>query len=175
MSDFAYNKRRFYLIPLFFIIHNIEEIIMIKRNNIYYELTGIDFTAFSTAVLLLSAIVVFTFRYSEIFKNGHYFYYVAIGLLSAMFFNLLFSHIGTSIYYKVIAPGLFSSIFLFLPLTIYIFFKDLKSVINRKEIILSLIIGPLILVSLTALLFLGSNEFFNEIIYTDNFDMTLLN
>jgi hypothetical protein len=175
MSEFAFNRKRFYLIPLFFIIHNMEEILLFKRTNVYYELTGIDFTAFSVAVLLISAIVVFAFRFSEIYKNGHYFYYIAIGLLTGMVLNALTAHLIGSIYFKTLMPGLISSLVLILPLACYIFIKDLKSVIKRKNIILSMIIIPIVMLALTAGLLYSSNYIFNDIIYPDNYKVNSIN
>lgn len=170
MSELTYNKRRFYLIPLFFIIHNIEEIFLTKRWNLYYEITGIDYTAFSMAVLLISIIVVFAFRFSEKYKNGYYFYNLAVGLLTAMMINTFVPHIAASIYYKGIAPGLISSVVLILPLGFYIFAKDVKPVIKRKEVILSMIIVPIVLLIVTGLLLWGCHALFNNVIYPDHYN-----
>ena len=83
MEKLAYSKKALGLIPLFFLIHNIEEIIMAKNYTPLFELTDFTYTPFALGVVMLSAVIILLFRLSEYYKFGKYFLQISITLSSS--------------------------------------------------------------------------------------------
>ncbi len=156
MEKLAYSKKALGLIPLFFLIHNIEEIIMAKNFTPLFELTDFTYTPFALGVVMLSAVIILLFRLSEYYKFGKYFLHFNVGILIGIVLNVFISHIGGAIYLKQYTPGLATGIFLIFPLAWYIFKSDIKPNLHSASLRKSMLFIPLaFLVLVFAMLYLG--------------------
>lgn len=135
------------LIPFIFIIHNVEEVLffsLLKKQLsglITYSITYHQFL-FATLLLSITGIVA---TFISIKKNK---LVVLNGFISIMFFNTITTHLFLFIYYKTYTPGIISSCFLILPVSIYLI-KKFNYELNKKEFWSSLILGPFIGLILT--------------------------
>lgn len=156
MEKLAYSKKALGLIPLAFLIHNIEEIIMAKSFTPLFEETAFTYTPFAMGIVLLSAIVILLFRASESFKLGRYFLHFNAGILVGMLLNTIISHIGGAIYLKQYTPGLATGILLYFPLAWYIYKSDIKPNLHSASLKKALVIVPIaFLVLAVAMLYLS--------------------
>jgi len=156
MERLAYSKKALGWIPLAFLLHNIEEIIMAKSFTPLIEHTDFTYTPFALGIVLLSAIVIILFRASESFKLGKYYLHFNAGLLVGMCLTTLISHIGGAIYLKQYTPGLVSGIILYFPLAYYIFKSDIKPNLHSTSLKKALVFVPICFIALTiAMLYLS--------------------
>jgi hypothetical protein len=157
MSNISFNKKLLNLLPMAFILHNIEELFTMKNFAPYFEKSSLEYTPFAIAIVVLSALVIGSMRLSESLKNGKYFFHVHAALCATLFLNAFIPHIVGAIYFKAMTPGLFTAVLLNLPLSIYCFIKEIKPNLKQQKVAFSLIMGPLSIAGITLLLLLASN------------------
>lgn len=162
MKYLAFSKKKFYFIPFLFIINTIEVVLSVKNLLSAFDIEFINYRSIAAFSLILSTIAVLLLRFSETYKNGFHFYNVSIGLLSALFFNGLIVYPLLYSYFNIIPPGIYTWAVLIVPFTIYLFFKELKLVIKRKQIILSIILGPIFYYILSIGIFIFIKTLFNN-------------
>lgn len=156
MEKLAYSKKALGLIPLAFLLHNIEEIVMAKSFTPLFEHTDFTYTPFALGVVLISGIIIALFRASESFKMGKYFIHFNAGILVGMVLNVIVSHIGGAIYLKQYTPGLVTGILLYFPLAWYIYKNDIKPNLHSASLKKALIMVPIGFLALTvAMLYLA--------------------
>lgn len=135
----------FLLVPILFIVHNFEETLTMAEWSqkvpefIHPAVTSVQF---SVAVIVLSVIGIMVTVLAKYMFAGKYFVNIMCGFSAILFMNAFFPHIIASIYFKMYAPGVLTSIFLYLPFCSYMFYKVLRNnIIEKKNFILSFIIG----------------------------------
>ena len=140
-----FNLNLFLLVPLFFIIHNFEKALTMAEWSqkvpefIHPVVTSVQF---SIAVTILSVIGIIMTVLAKYMFNGKYFLNIMCGFSAIIFMNAFFPHIIAAIYFKMYAPGVWTSIFLYLPFCSFVFYKVLKeNIIKKKNFILSFVIG----------------------------------
>lgn len=143
----GFNLDLFLLVPLLFIIHNCEEALTMTEWSqkvpefIHPVVTSVQF---SIAVGILSVIGIMVTVIAKHLFDGKYFVNIMCGFSALLFMNAFFPHIIAAIYFKMYAPGVLTSIFLYLPFCSYVFYKVLRNKnIGKKNFILSFIIGTL--------------------------------
>ncbi|MDS0524331.1 HXXEE domain-containing protein [Clostridium sp. SHJSY1] len=153
-----------WLLPILFILHDFEEIIMIKawrkRYKNYLDTCKMrkkpyqDFQStaeFSIGVEIIFVIFLIITVFTVIFNN----YYVWYGFLFTFTAHFIVAHFNLCYRFKHYVPGVVTSI-LFLPLTIYLLFKaTILLKFNLYQIIVSCIftgiIGYLIVIFLKSI------------------------
>lgn len=125
-----------WLFPIVFIFHDFEEIIMMEKwlkqntNTIYETLPRrmadrvVKQFSMSTAQFAVAVVVIFLFISSSTYMANQYMnqgplaniYFFTVMLL--IFFIHVFTHIGQTIIFRSITPGVITSIFIVLPYTI---------------------------------------------------------
>lgn len=125
-----------WLFPIVFIFHDFEEIIMMEKwmkqnaNTIYEKLPKsmanrvIKQFSMSTAQFAVAVVVIFIFVSGSTYMANQYvnqgplanIYCFTVMLL--VFFIHVFTHIGQTIFFRSITPGVVTSVFLVLPYTI---------------------------------------------------------
>lgn len=159
-----------WLFPIIFILHDFEEIIMLEnwilseREEVYKRLPTkianrvMKQMTMTTAQMSVAVLIIFlfvssaTFMASQYINNGPmaniYFFTVMI----VIFFIHVFTHVGQSIFFRSITPGVVTSIILVFPYSL-VTLKSLLSnqIIDWNTIILSLpfvlLILPVVLIA----------------------------
>ncbi|WP_107951635.1 HXXEE domain-containing protein [Lysinibacillus parviboronicapiens] len=151
-----------WLFPIFFIIHDFEEIIMVEkwltknRNKLYERLPAkiadriVKQFSMSTAQFAVAVLFIFLFvSLSTIMANQYLINGIAINIyfftaITLVFFIHAFSHIGQSILFRSITPGAITSVIIILPYS-FVLYKSLfiQEIITWKIILLSLPFGIL--------------------------------
>lgn len=141
-----------------FMIHDLEEIIWIepwfKKNytkvshtipgtfqSLLKSMASITSSQFAVAVgiefILFIPITFFAAEYHQ--------FLIFIGVNSILFLHV-FTHVGQSLYIKMVTPGVITSIFIVLPYSAYLFYRLLnEGLIDWNLILLSIPIGLLII------------------------------
>lgn len=140
-----FNLNLFLLVPLFFIIHNFEEALTMAEWSqkipefIHPVVTGVQFIV---AVTILSVIGIIVTVLAKYMFDGKYFVNIMCGFSAILFMNAFFPHIIAAIYFKMYAPGVLTSMFLYLPFCSFVFYNVLRNnIIGKKNFILSFVIG----------------------------------
>ena len=151
-----------WLFPIAFVLHDLEEIIMVERwmdknrHVIYDKLPKkiadkvIKQFSMSTAQFSVAVFVIFIFVSSSTYMASQYIndgplgniYFFTIMLL--IFFIHVFTHIGQSIILRSITPGVITSIVIIFPYSIIMFnslFKNQMITWNTIDVSLPFIIG----------------------------------
>ncbi|WP_167396002.1 HXXEE domain-containing protein [Lysinibacillus parviboronicapiens] len=151
-----------WLFPIFFIIHDFEEIIMVEkwltknRNKLYERLPAkiadriVKQFSMSTAQFAVAVLFIFLFvSLSTIMANQYLINGIAINIyfftaITLVFFIHAFSHIGQSILFRSITPGAITSVIIILPYS-FVLYKSLfiQEIITWKIILISLPFGIL--------------------------------
>ncbi len=139
------NLNLFYLVPFFFIIHNVEEAFTMAEwsrkvpGMIHPQVTSVQF---SIAVIFLSLLGITATVLARYLFGGKYFVHIMCGFTALLIMNAFFPHILAAIYFKSYVPGLLTSIFLYVPFCFYAFYRVLsRKMIEQKNFILSFMIG----------------------------------
>ena len=142
-----FNLNLFLLVPLLFIIHNCEEALTMaewSHKAPEFIQPAVTSVQFSVAVTILSVIGIIMTVIAKYMFDGKYFVNVMCGFSALLFMNAFFPHIIAAIYFKMYAPGVLTSIFLYLPFCSYVFYKVLRNnIIGKKNFILSFTIGTI--------------------------------
>jgi hypothetical protein len=122
-----------WLFPIIFVFHDLEEIIMVekwikKNSDVIYEKLPrkiadrvIKHFSMSTAQFSVAVLVIFLFVSSSTYMASQYihqgpfaniYFFVAFTLI---FFIHVFTHIGQSIFFRSITPGVITSIVIVFP------------------------------------------------------------
>ncbi|MBS4200513.1 HXXEE domain-containing protein [Bacillus sp. FJAT-49732] len=128
-----------WLFPIIFILHDFEEIVMIEKwmknhTNIIYEKLprkmanrvikqfSMSTAQFSVSVLVIFLFVSFSTYMASQYVNHHSLANIHFFTVSIMVFFLhIFTHIGQSILFRSITPGVITSIFIVFPYCIVLF------------------------------------------------------
>lgn len=146
--------------PIFFTIHNLEEAVGMKKwieNDSPLMLQGVTINHFLFALTILTIIGFIFTIYSLLWNKGESFSYLMNGFVGLIFLNAFFPHILGTILLKQYTPGVITSLIIYLPLGIYVFYEHLnKQKIGKSKFIISILVGCLTGIVLTvALLTLG--------------------
>lgn len=125
MENLSFNRRNLNLIPLAFIINNIETLVASKYCEAMYQYTDFTFTSMGFGLLLISLLVTLLFYFAENFRSGKYFIHFNAGLLVSLAVVSIYPHIYYSIALGQYIPGLVTSVLL-LPFIWLIFKKEIK-------------------------------------------------
>jgi len=145
-----------WLFPIIFVLHDLEEIIMIekwmdKNSNVIYDKLPRKFAdkvikqfSMSTAQFAVAVFIIFIFVSSSTYMASQYINHGPFGniylftvMILVMFLHV-FTHVGQSVFLRSITPGVITSIFLVLPYTLIMFNSLFKhQIITWKTIYIS--------------------------------------
>jgi len=131
-------NRQISLLPILFMLHNIEEVIAIHFMNDIHFLSAIHhISQFIIAVLLFTILGFIVVFWKSIYKTNTQYQYIVLGFTGMLFLNSFFPHILSAIYFRRYTPGLITAFFLILPFTGFILWKfhHLKIFPTGKELI----------------------------------------
>lgn len=133
-----------WLFPIIFVLHDLEEIIMVEKwmdknsGTIYNKLPTkiadkvIKQFSMSTAQFSVAVFVIFVFVSSSTYMASQYINHGPFGniyfftVMMLIFFLHVFTHIGQSVFLRSITPGVITSIFLVLPYSMILFYSLFK-------------------------------------------------
>jgi hypothetical protein len=142
--------------PLAITLHNIEEALWlpqwshqaaryhppVKKKEFYFALIVITALAYLTTFLIL------------LFPDSIYIKWMFYGFLGAMIINALFPHLVASIALKKYAPGLFTGLFLNIPINSLLIYRAINTGLTTiTEVIISSIVMGILLILIIPLLF----------------------
>lgn len=151
-----------WLFPIFFIVHDFEEIIMVEKwlhnnkNKLYKRLPPkladriVKQFSMTTAQFAVAVIIVFLFVSGATIAANLYLYngltmnlYFFI-VVSSVFFIHAFTHIGQTIFFRSITPGTVTSVIIIIPYSVLLY-RSLffQGIITWKMILISLPFGLL--------------------------------
>ncbi|MFO1443367.1 HXXEE domain-containing protein [Bacillus sp. Bva_UNVM-123] len=128
-----------WLFPIIFVLHDLEEIIMIekwmgKNSNVIYDKLPrkiadkvIKQFSMSTAQFSVAVLVIFVFVSSSTYLASQYINHGPFGniylftVMISVFFLHVFTHVGQSVFLRSITPGVITSVLIVFPYTIILF------------------------------------------------------
>lgn len=141
------------LTPLLFAIHNFEEALGMGKwieSNPDFMLIRVSANQFLLALMMLTLIGFIFTIYALLWNNGESFNCLMNGFVGLMFLNAFFPHIIGTLLLKQYTPGTLTSLTIYLPLGIYVFYKNLyQEKIGKNKFLVSIVLGCLIGVVLT--------------------------
>ncbi|WP_075980599.1 HXXEE domain-containing protein [Bacillus massilinigeriensis] len=136
MGEWIDIQTLIWLFPIIFVFHDFEEIIMAEKwfNTNYNVLSKriptilanrvLKHFSMTTAQFAVAVLIVFLFVSSSTFMASQYLNDAVLGNIEYFtvfiltFFIHVFTHIGQSIYFRSITPGVITSVFIVLPYSI---------------------------------------------------------
>lgn len=154
------------LLPLIFILHNIEEYVSFDQfKEFYVKLAGkilADRNVFFIAIIFLSIIAV-TIIIANYFLHNYYLQLAAVITVFSIFFNGL-QHCFGSLVFKKLLPGTLTSIFLIIPFTIIFIFKLKNEVLFKINILIACMLISVIVLFLAIFVSLVFGNLVNNLI-----------
>lgn len=118
------------LLPFAFLLHNLEEIPGMEE---WSKKISLPINLFVSTKQFAIAAVIFTIigfllTFSKIFfKTDKKYDFLMTAFAGMIFLNVFFPHLIATIVYGTYAPGILTAVFINLPLTLYIFFANIKT------------------------------------------------
>lgn len=139
-----------WLVPIFFMLHNIEEAPFMEgwSKRLPLKIHPRVYTRqFVIAVTFLTLggflITYFGVEYLQN-STGHL---IVLGIQAIMFFNAFISHIGSTIRFRMYSPGVITATLITIPFSFYLFQRALvEYIISWKQIWILLAIAPFAMV-----------------------------
>jgi hypothetical protein len=146
--------RLFYSVPVIFTVHNVEEALGMAEwsrrvsGGLHPAVTA---TQFAVAVTLVTLFGIAAVAAARLFRGGRYFVFAMTALNSVLLINAFFPHILATIMYRSPAPGVVSSVLLYLPVCTYLLARTFRErLIARREFAAALVTGPVVGFAVTA-------------------------
>jgi hypothetical protein len=136
------------LLPFAFLLHNFEEILGIEEwlKKIPLPVDPIVSTKQFAIAAVIFTIIGFLATFSKIFfKTDKKYDFLMTAFAGMIFLNVFFPHLIATIAYGTYAPGVLTAVFINLPLTLYIFFANIKTEnLTLNQTVNFIIIGGLV-------------------------------
>ena len=143
--------RLLWLVPFFFMLHNMEEAPFIeqwyKRLPLKISLV-VSTKQFVIAVTLLTlGGFIFTFLGLEIWRQPFGYLFV-LGIQMTLAFNAFVPHVLSTIRFRIYSPGLVSALLLTLPFSLYLFNRALaENLLTWNQFWILLALAPFVMVA----------------------------
>jgi hypothetical protein len=148
------DLRLFYIVPVIFTAHNVEEALGMAEwsrsvsSGLHPAVTAVQF---AVAVFLVTVFVIAAVAAARLFRGGRYFVFAVTALNSVLLINAFFPHILATIIYRSPAPGVVTSVLLYLPVCTFLLVRTFRDrLISRKEFAAALVTGPVVGLVVTA-------------------------
>jgi hypothetical protein len=149
-------KRRdlFWLVPIIFTVHNLEEALTIPRfiNDLPTRLPAfmqkmvpvVNYSQFKIALVIVTVLPYLFVLLYQLSDHKRLPSYLLLGTQMVMLINV-FSHIGTALLMGSYAPGIVTALLLNLPFSIYLFRRALREAwIGKKGLVALILVGLLL-------------------------------
>ncbi len=119
----------FWLSPLLFALHNIEETLFIEKwpkgvgTFVHESVTTLQFGIAVGFLTLLVLVLTIMFTNSEKDKIGAY---ILTCVVLSFLINAIFPHVLATVYFGSYTPGVVTSVFIYIPFSIYMLYRILK-------------------------------------------------
>lgn len=140
-----------WLVPLFFMFHNLEEAILMGKwmERLPVKIRMIESKRQFIIAIVILTLISFLLTYFSL-KNmaKHTGHMLIFSMLTTMAFNVFFPHLLLTVRFRTYNPGLVTGLFLILPFSIYIFQRALnENLIVQNEFWFLLALAPLIMIA----------------------------
>ena len=129
MSSLTFTQL-LWLVPLFFAIHNIEEVPFMAKwteklnSPVYPKVTTRQF-AIAVTFLTLGSILITYFGTRN--PDGYFGPIVIMGIQAILFVNAIVPHIVMTVKMRLYSPGVITAVFINIPFTIYLFIQAINA------------------------------------------------
>jgi hypothetical protein len=142
--------------PLAITLHNIEEALWLPQWSKYagkYH-PPVEAREFHFALIIITALAYLATFLTLLFPDIAFLKWIFYGVLGIMIINALFPHLVATIALKRYAPGLFTGIFLIIPINSLLIYRAINTqVITVLQIIIATVFVGIVLIIIIPLLF----------------------
>ncbi|MBK9924951.1 MAG: HXXEE domain-containing protein [Anaerolineales bacterium] len=142
-----------WLVPIFFMLHNMEEAPFIERWSKRLPLKlPISYTTrqFVVAVTLITLFGFLLTYYAVEYLHNATGYWLMFAFQMVLFFNAFIPHIGATIRFRMYSPGVVTGTLITIPFSIYLFHRALtEHMLTWNQIWILLAIAPFVMVAFT--------------------------
>lgn len=145
--------RLLWLVPIFFMLHNMEEAPFIERWSKRLPLKlPISYTTrqFLIAVVLLTLGGFLLTYYAVEYLHNSTGYWLMFAFQMVLFFNAFIPHIGATIRFRMYSPGVVTGTLITIPFSLYLFQRALNEhILTWNQIWILLAIAPFVMAAFT--------------------------
>lgn len=145
--------RLLWLVPIFFMFHNMEEAPFMENWSKHVPLKihpTVTTRQFVIAVTFLTVAGFLLTYFGVEYLNNSTGYLLVLGIQMILLFNAFIPHIGTTIRFRMYSPGVITAIVITLPFSFYLFRRALtENMLNWQQFWILLSIAPFAMVAFT--------------------------